>query len=119
MELVERDTRMELRSALRYQLAAPVVFKWESATGGVLQGDGVTRDISVSGAFILTASPPPPGITLSVEIFLGHYQSSGHSMRMITEGRVVRVEHPVLGESRHGFAVAGEGFAIPEIANNN
>jgi hypothetical protein len=113
---VWRETEeMELRNALRYRLAASAVFRWESPAGGLLQGQGITRDISVKGAFILTANCPPTGIVLSVEIFLPQFRNGGpggHLMKMVSEVQVVRVEHPVLGESQDGFAVVGEDFAI-------
>ena len=111
--------RMELRSALRYQLAAQVVFKWEGLAGAELRGEGVTRDISVNGAFILTANCPPAGIMLRVEISLPQLYSGGRSIRMVNEGRVVRVERPVLGESRDGFALVGKDFAMPEVARKS
>lgn len=110
---VWRETEeMELRNALRYRLAASAVFRWESPGGGLVQGQGITRDISVKGAFILTANCPPAGIVLSVEIFLPQLRNGGHLMRMVSEVQVVRVEHPVLGESQDGFAVVGDDFAI-------
>ena len=104
---------MELRSALRYRLAATATFKWEGSGNDPLQGEGITRDISVKGAFILTPNCPPAGIMLRVEIFLPQFQN-GHPIRMVSEGRVIRVEHPVLGETQDGFAVVGKDFAIEE-----
>jgi hypothetical protein len=109
---------MELRSALRYQLPAAAKFRWEGSAGGLLQGDGITRDISVKGAFIVTPNSPPAGIMLRVEIILPRVRN-GHSMRMVSEARVIRVEHPVLGETRDGFAVVGKDFAIPEVARTS
>ena len=108
---------MALRTALRYQLVAAATFMWEGSAGGPLQGEGLTRDISVKGAFILTPNCPPPGITLRVEISLGQVET-GRSIRMVSEGRVVRVERPVLGEAQDGFAIVGE-FAIDEAARAN
>src|SRR5271170_6837220 len=110
---------MELRRAIRYPVAALVVFKWKDRAGGLARGTGVTRDISVTGAFIMTPDCPPPGSTLTVEIFLPHFENHGQSMRMVTEGRVMRVERSILGESQDGFVVVTEGFAIPELANRN
>lgn len=104
----------QCRSALRYQVAAPVVFSWENPAGGRLQGEGLTRDISVRGAFILilTAECPPTGVTLSVKISLPR-------LMMATKGRVVRIQHPVLGESRDGFAVACEDFALQKVVSSS
>ena len=102
----------ECRSALRYQVAAPVVFSWEDPAGGRLQGEGVTRDISIRGAFILTANHPPTEINLSVAISLPH-------LMMVTEGRVVRVQRPALGESREGFAVVCDDFVLQEVVSTS
>jgi PilZ domain len=110
---------MNLRRATRYHLAVPVLFKWENRAGDLFQGEGVTRDISVAGAFILTSDCPSPGIVLTVEVFLPQLRKRGQSIRMVTEGRVVRTENPVPGQSQDGFAVVGKDFAIQEVAVNS
>lgn len=102
---------MQLRSASRYHLAAAATFRWQSSAGGFVEGQGITRDISVKGAFILTPNCPPAGIVLNVEVCLPQFQN-GHPMKMVCEGRVIRVEHPLLGERRDGFAILAEDFAI-------
>jgi hypothetical protein len=79
-------------------------------------GQGITRDISVKGAFILTSDCPPPGIPLRVEVRLPQFEN-GHSLKMVCQGRVIRVEHPLKGERQDGFAIVGEEFAIPEVAS--
>ena len=50
---------MEMRREMRYRLDAQALFSWESAQHTRLQGEGVTRDISVFGAFIVTPTCPP------------------------------------------------------------
>jgi len=49
---------MEMRREMRYRLDASALFSWESAQHTRLQGEGVTRDISVFGAFIVTPCAP-------------------------------------------------------------
>jgi hypothetical protein len=103
---------MEARASVRYRFGTPALFSWECQAGGRLRGDGVTRDISVRGAFILTPTCPPTGVVVQLEILLTAPDGSGHSVRIATEGRVLRVEQPAESEARGGFAVAGEGFEI-------
>jgi hypothetical protein len=61
---------MELRREIRYRLDAPALFYWESAQHKRLRGEGVTRDISVFGAFILTPTCPPIDVPIQVEVVL-------------------------------------------------
>jgi PilZ domain len=114
-----RDKTLEPRNAIRYPIAASVVFRWEDQMGTVFRGMGVTRDISVSGAFIIAMDCPPAGSMLTVEIFLPYLENRRQFMRMVTEGRVARVERAVPGESQYGFVVITDGFAIPDLANKN
>src|SRR5258708_35932456 len=58
---------MELRRELRYRLDAPAFFSWESEGHKRPQAEGITPDISVFGAFIVTATCPPVDIPIPVE----------------------------------------------------
>jgi len=100
---------MELRNRVRYRLAANAVFSWESAQRSRLLGKGVTRDISLMGAFILTLTCPPVGTALQLEIFLPPLLQGARSIRIQTEATVIRVEHEGGNE---GFAVVGQGFSL-------
>src|SRR5579859_6770227 len=51
---------MDMRKEIRYRLDAPAVYSWEGMCGRRFHGEGITRDISVQGAFIVTATAPPP-----------------------------------------------------------
>ena len=113
----EKAYSLELRTTVRYRLAAPVVFSWIGPGGGRLQAEGLTRDINAKGAFILTLTFPPEGALVSVEIFLPSLREGGHPVSLITEGQVMRVEHTSSGSGRGGFAVVSQGFAIPELAS--
>ena len=100
---------MEFRNRVRYRLAANAMFSWESAQGGRLLGKGVTRDISLLGAFILSLTSPPVGTALELEVFLPPLLQGARSVRIQTEAKVIRVEHTGGSE---GFAVVGQGFSL-------
>ena len=105
---------MDQRQSKRYQLKTAVKFSWESPQDGICRGEGVTRDISPSGVFVLTHNRLPLGTTVKLEVVLpsSRKEASGASLR--TRGRVVRSE-------QLGFAALGEmGFRMqfPEIQSS-
>jgi len=96
---------MEMRREIRYRLDAPAVFSWEGMRHKRFQGEGVTRDISVQGAFILTATMPPPDCPVQVDLLLPSLTGMKAMMRITGRARVIRVEHPNKDAWIHGFAV--------------
>jgi hypothetical protein len=99
---------MDMRKDLRYRLDAPAVFSWEGSRQKRFQGEGITRDISVEGAFILTATAPPPDCPIQVDVLLPSVTGMSAMMRITGRARVVRVEHPSLGARVQGFAVVSD-----------
>jgi hypothetical protein len=108
----ERVQKVEARASVRYRFGVPARFWWAGQAGARLQGEGVTRDISVSGAYILTATYPPADVVVQLEIVLTPPDTTGHSVKIATEGQVLRIEHSAEGKARGGFAVASKGFEI-------
>jgi hypothetical protein len=96
---------MELRKEIRYRLDAPALFSWEGGRHGCFQGEGITRDISVQGAFILTATMPPPDCPIHVDLLLPSVSGMKVAVRVTGKARVIRVEHPTMNSRFHGFAV--------------
>lgn len=96
---------MEMRKEIRYRLDAPAVFSWEGAHRRRFQGEGITRDISVQGAFILTATMPPPDCPVQVDLLLPSLNGVKAMMRITGRARVIRLEHPSNDAWIHGFAV--------------
>jgi len=96
---------MEMRKEIRYRLDAPAVFSWEGARHKRLHGEGITRDISIEGAFILTATMPPPNCPIQVDLLLPSLTGLRALMRITGKARVIRVEHPSTDAWIHGFAV--------------
>src|SRR5271166_1015380 len=93
-DLSSQPVSTELRNRVRYRLSAAAVFAWEGPQHGRLLGEGVTRDISLTGAFVFTRTCPPVGATLELDVFLSPTPGNGgRTVRIKTEARVIRVEH--------------------------
>jgi len=102
---------MEMRKEIRYRLDAPALFSWESAQHKRLQGEGITRDISVFGAFIVTPMCPPVDVPIQVEVVLPSLTGLKPVIRVSGEARVLRVDHSSKGQGENGFAVVSEDFS--------
>jgi hypothetical protein len=101
---------MELRKRVRYRLSADSMFAWEGAEHSRLQGKGLTRDISLTGAFIFTSTCPPVGATVQIEVFLSSgLGSGGKKVRISTDATVVRVDHTANSD---GFAAVSQDFRL-------
>ncbi|HWX38446.1 MAG TPA: hypothetical protein VNY09_04340 [Candidatus Sulfotelmatobacter sp.] len=96
---------MEMRKDIRYRLDAPAVFSWEGARHGRFQGEGITRDVSVQGAFILSAILPPPDCPIHVDLLLPSLTGMSAVMRITGRARVTRVEQSSADSWIRGFAV--------------
>jgi hypothetical protein len=101
---------MEQRTESRCLLSARAVFSWEGPEQKKLEGEGVTRDISSSGAFIVTTSCPPVYTVVHVELFLPPLHGTVATVRIRAEALVLRMEHGPPGEQQSGFAVDSPGF---------
>jgi len=106
---------VDLRKTKRYRLRAFVAFSAAQPNGIVIRDEGYTRDISSSGAFVLTAIPLPPGVTVKLEITLPSLRGEHSGACLRTVGHVVRSEET-------GFAaVADMGFRMqfPDSRNED
>ncbi len=96
---------MDMRKEIRYRLDAPAVFSWEGMSCRRFQGEGVTRDVSVQGAFILTTTMPPADIPIQVDLLLPSLTGVSSMMRITGRARVIRIEHRPSNTWIRGFAV--------------
>jgi hypothetical protein len=96
---------MEMRKDIRYRLDAPAVFSWEGVRQGRFQGEGITRDISVQGAFILSATLPPADCSIHVDLLLPSLAGMSAAMRITGRARVTRIVRSSGDSWIHGFAV--------------
>jgi len=90
---------------------ASVMFRWNGPENEHYQGEGVTRDISVAGAFVLTATCPPPNAVIQMEVLLP-LSDGGSTALMKADVMVLRVEHDIAGNKRSGFSAVGKGFSL-------
>ena len=108
---------MELRNRVRYRLSADAVFAWEGAQHDRFLGEGLTRDISLAGAFIFTLTCPPVGATVQLDVLLSPTTSApGKCVRIKAEATVVRVEH---SDTLEGFAAISQDFTLSFESNRD
>jgi hypothetical protein len=101
---------VERRAALRYQLAAPVGYSWEGMASNEVKGSGMTRDVSMTGAYITTDTCPPVESSVQLTIFLTRRPGVASTVQIKGQGRVIRVDR---GEKvAAGFAVVSQGFIL-------
>ena len=93
---------MELRRARRFRLSAPVFFCWVDREGTLQERSGTTRDVCMSGAFIVSDMVPHPSAPVGVDIYLAG-DVAGRVVELHGEGKVTRVEYS--GKTSTGFAV--------------
>jgi hypothetical protein len=105
------DHLMERRRAIRYRMSTSVIFHWKGPDNERFQGEGVTRDMSVASAFILTATCPPAKALVRIEVLLP-LSDGGSRARMNADMMVLRVEHNLAGDKRSGFSAVGKGFSL-------
>ncbi len=104
---MERDAHMqaEMRKEIRYRLGTLAVFTWDGADRRRFKGEGMTRDISVQGAYILTTTSPPADCVVRLDLMLPPLAGPKTAMRITGEARVIRVEHRSGNDGTDGFAV--------------
>jgi PilZ domain len=106
---------MELRNRIRYRVEADAVFAWEGVRRDRFSGHGVTRDIGLGGAFVFTATCPPVGSTVEIDIILVPAQgSSRKTVHIKTEATVTRIDRSSTPE---GFAATSQSFKLLFTSN--
>jgi PilZ domain len=101
---------MDRRHHQRYELQATARFSWKDAAGARFEGQGLTRDISEKGVFILTPHVPPSGTTVRLEVRAPSHSGSG--LLIQSRGQVVRAERVSLAQAGAGFAAATSSLKL-------
>jgi len=91
---------IERRSAVRYQLRAPVLYKLSNDETST-PGTGFVQDLSTEGVFVLSPRALPAGDAIELEILLPPFGTYDTKLFVRYIGVVVRVEDS-------GFAVAAK-----------
>jgi hypothetical protein len=103
------DAIVQPRKDNRYQIGVPVIFSWKDVNEVRQQAVGLSRDISVRGAFVFTTSPPPLEARVKLKICLPLVGEAVQPAHFYGQGKVVRVDIAD-GETRGGFAMVGKPF---------
>jgi hypothetical protein len=103
---------VEHRAVVRFPLHLPVIFRWNDQPMMKKERLGRTRDLSVSGLFVLCPAPPSVGTLVDVEVRLPSFEG-GKTQRLRLDGRgkVVRISGP---KEPSGFA-ATSAFVLHEV----
>jgi hypothetical protein len=96
---------------MRYRMSTAVIFRWKGPDNERFQGEGVTRDMSVAGIFVLTATCPPANAMVQMEVLLP-LSDGGSNVRMKSGMTVLHVEHDIAENKRSGFSAVGSGFSL-------
>jgi hypothetical protein len=100
---------IERRKHHRYQLSAPVFFCWTMLDKPLQSGEGMTRDIDTTGAYINACELPPVGALVQMDVLLPNLLEAEPGAHLVGEGKVLRVEQHegTLPSGREsGFAVS-------------
>lgn len=97
---------VEQRSAVRFDVQAQVIYSWTDPSGRDQLGVGRTRNISISGVFVLCSSPPEEGTQINLKINLPPLtRGAQQNLKLETKGKVTRV----MGiDQESGFAVTSQ-----------
>jgi hypothetical protein len=106
---------VDRRGATRFGLRVTVVCRWKAADGSVHEIDGLTRDISTGGVYVVSSVPPREGIQVGLEVFLPPLRPGLQPLRLGCDGEVVRVER---GVPAGGFAVMCDFGKIDQLTEN-
>lgn len=81
-----------MRKSYRFRLSAPAFYCWVAPSGTPESGDGVTRDIDTTGAYINAMELPPVGARVQMDIMLPNILGGEIGVHLTGEGVVRRVE---------------------------
>jgi len=100
---------MERRRFTRFHVLLPVSYRTsETECGKLYQGQGLTRDISLSGSYFHVSAPGPlkPGCIVSLSIAASlPYLNGPETSHFQARGEVVRLEPPGASGPYYGVAV--------------
>ena len=101
---------VEQRRVVRFAVQAQVIYRWTDQSGRNQEGVGRTRNISISGVFVVCSSPPEEGTIVDLEINLPPL-ARGALLKLETKGKVTRVTSV---DQESGFAASSQ-FELHEI----
>lgn len=105
------EQRKERRKHVRYHVRVPVLFTWKKRGGAVFRCEGITRDISLRGAYVLSAICPPVDTFIEIRIILPRTLLAPNLL-IAGKLRIQRVESSRKKKKSTGFSAVGSGFVV-------
>lgn len=105
-------TATDRRRYRRYEMRVPVNYFWPSPQRRTEWGNGVTRDISPKGVFVVSPSCPPRGTIVRIEVLLPSLHRNSSPIHMCGQAKVVRAESGQGSAGALGFAVEVAHFSL-------
>jgi len=97
---------VERRRSSRFPVRCEITCSWVDDAGVSNRTNGITRDISAAGVFVLCHHRPPAGALASVIIQVPRQQPWGQTLGLHGSARLVRL---VQDDAGSGFALASSG----------
>jgi hypothetical protein len=94
---------------VRYPVSVPVFFSWKKRGDAVFCSEGITRDISLRGAYVHSAICPSVDTVIEMEIPLLR-SLPGPNLLIVGKVRIERVESSLKKKGDRGFSAVGSGF---------
>ena len=107
-----RSVVVEQRKVFRYAIVATATFAWQDQGGIPQKSEGITRDMSGSGAFIYAAVGPTEQVPARIEFELPPLEEGKTPLRVRVKARVLRVERDPADPVHSGFAVSYEDAVL-------
>lgn len=101
---------MDRRRNTRYDFRAQVRFSWKGPDGIRHREEGLTRDISERGIFVLTEFHPPFGTRVRFEV--SYNSAPTRQLRIQGQGQVVRIDKADQAQKQDGFAAATKAIKL-------
>ena len=91
-------------------------FFWAPQTGPPQSGEGMTRDVNITGVYVRAEETLPVGALVQMDIMLPNMAPSGPGMHLTGEGVVLRVDPcraKAHGTNGGGFAASVQFYPEP------
>ena len=97
---------------MRFPVEAHAEFWWWDDKGIYRKTAGRSRDVSVRGAFVVTAVCPPVGARIGLTVSIPESPDASDALRIELAGRVLRVEQDATALKDCGFAIQGDDVVL-------
>ena len=86
----DRKAQKDRRTKRRYRVSTRVRFRWQNAAGKWISGAGVTRDMSVAGAYVLCPNAPDVNSLIELQVAVTPLSQGASKASLFGRGSVTR-----------------------------